>query len=95
MKQQKYLLLKIMQKFSTQIDEKLRIRYYLISYLRRMESEDRNPHFDEIVLYILPLLKNGSTPEKQTIIGVLKDIAEHVGKDCWRLKQEGQGKLFE
>ena len=81
-------------RFKTQLDERLRIRYYLISYLRRMERENRNPHFDEIVLYILPLLKNGTTPENQTILSVLEDIAEHVGKDCWRLKQEGQGKLF-
>jgi len=81
-------------KFKTQLDVRLRIRYYLISYLRRMERENYDPHFDQIVLYILPLLKNGTTPEKQTILGVLEDIAEHVGKDCWRLKQEGQGKLF-
>lgn len=81
-------------KFKTQIDVRLRIRYYLISYLRRMKRENRDAHFDEIVLYILPLLKNGTTPEEQTILGVLEDIAEHVGKDCWRLKREGQGKLF-
>lgn len=77
-------------KFKTQIDERLRIRYYLISYLRRMEREGRNPHFDEIVLHILPLLKNGTTPENQTILNVLEDIAEPVEKDCWRLKKEGQ-----
>jgi 16S rRNA G966 N2-methylase RsmD len=82
-------------KFKTQIDERLRVRYYLISYLRRMEREERNPHFDEIVLNILPLLKNGTTPENQTILGVLQDIAEHVEKDCWRLKKEGQRDLFD
>jgi len=81
-------------KFKTQLDVRLRVRYYLISYLRRMERENKNPHFDEIVLHILPLLKNGTTPENQTILGVLEDIAEHVEKDCWRLKQEGQGKFF-
>lgn len=54
-------------KFMTHIDVKLRIRYYLISYLRRMDRENKSPHFDEIVLAILPLLKNGTTPESQTI----------------------------
>lgn len=75
-------------KFKSHIDVKLRIRYYLISYLRRMERENKSAHFDEIVLYILPLLKNGITPEHQTILNVLEDIAERTGDDSWRLKQE-------
>ncbi|NCU33652.1 MAG: DNA methylase, partial [Candidatus Moranbacteria bacterium] len=49
--------------FATQIDIRLRIKYYLISYLRRMERENRSSHFDELILDILPLLKNGTTPE--------------------------------
>lgn len=82
-------------KFLTQLDVRLRIRYYLLSYLRRTERENRNPTFDEIVLNILPLLKNGITPENQTILGVLQDIGEHVGDGCWRLKKSGQGELFD
>lgn len=81
-------------KFSTHIDVKLRIRYYLISYLRRAERESKNPSFDEIILDILPLLKNGSTPENQTILKVLEDIGEHIGEDKWRLRKLGQQKLF-
>ncbi len=80
-------------KFKTHVDERLRVRYYLISFLRRMEREGKNPHFDDIVFSILPLLKNGKTPEKQTILGILEDIAEHVGEDKWRLKKEGQFSL--
>ncbi|MCX6267047.1 MAG: DNA methyltransferase [Bacteroidetes bacterium] len=82
-------------KFKSHIDVKLRIRYYLISYLRRMERENKSPHFDEIVLNLLPLLKNGLTPERQTILNVLEDIGEHMGQDSWRLKKEGQTRLFE
>ena len=59
-----------------------------------MERENKSPHFDEIILNILPLLKNGVTPENQTLLSVLQDIGEHVGQDCWRLKREGQGELF-
>lgn len=81
-------------KFKTSIDLCLRIRYYLISYLRRMEWEKKTPTFDEIVLYILPLLKNGITPENQTVLNVLEDIGERVGKDGWRLQQTGQASLF-
>ncbi|MDR1244441.1 MAG: type I restriction enzyme HsdR N-terminal domain-containing protein [Endomicrobium sp.] len=77
-------------KFQTHIDVKLRIRYYLISYLRRIERDEKIATFDEIVLNILPLLKNGTTPEHQTILNVLKDIADRTGDDGWKLKQGGQ-----
>ena len=75
-------------KFRTYVDIRLRIRYYLLSYLRRMERENKQPHFDEIILYILPLLKNGTTPEHQTILSVLEDIGERVGQDSWRLNKQ-------
>jgi hypothetical protein len=82
-------------KFKTSIDVRLRIKYYLISYLRRMERENKYPHFDNIILEILPLLKNGITPENQTVLNVLESIAERVGQDSWRLKRNGQQKLFD
>jgi 16S rRNA G966 N2-methylase RsmD len=81
-------------KFKTHLDVRLRIKYYLISYLRRMERENKSPHFDDIVLAILPLLKNGITPESQTILSVLEDIAERVDQDCWQLKRDSQSTLF-
>jgi len=77
-------------KFQSHIDLKLRIKYYLISYLRRMEREKKTPDFNDIVLEIMPLLKNGTTPENQTILSVLEDIGQHVGKDGWKIKREGQ-----
>lgn len=87
-------ILKKESKFQTHIDVKLRIRYYLISFLRRMERENKIPTFDEIILHILPLLKNGITPEKQTIQSVLEDIAEHIGENKWKLSSKGQMNLF-
>jgi DNA modification methylase len=81
-------------RFLSQLDVRLRIRFYVISYLRRMEREKKNPSFDEIVLHILPLLKNGVTPENQTILKVLEDVAEHVGDESWRLSQENQQTFF-
>jgi hypothetical protein len=41
------------------------------------------------------LLKNGNTPENQTILSVLEDIAERIGEDSWKLKKQGQLSLFE
>lgn len=82
-------------KFMTHVDVRLRIRYYLISFLRRMERENKIPHFDEIILNIIPLLKNGTTPENQTILGVLEDVAEKFSEDGWRLKQAGNNIQYE
>jgi DNA modification methylase len=79
--------------FQTHFDVRLRVRYYLISYLRRMERENKNSSFNDIVFAILPLLKNGVTPEHQTILGVLEDIGERTGVDSWRLKNR-RGELF-
>jgi len=42
----------------------------------------------------MPLLKNGITPESQTILNVLRTIANPVGKDTWKLKTKGQLDLF-
>ncbi len=81
-------------KFKTHIDVRLRISYYLTSFLRRMAMQNKTATFDDIILAILPLLKNGVTPENQTILKVLEDIGEHVGDNCWRLKTSGQQRLF-
>jgi hypothetical protein len=84
-------------KFTSLIPVELRIKYYLTSYLTRIEREENKaPTFDEIILYILPLLKNGGTPENQTVLTVLEDIADRVGENSWRLKKEdGQRTLFD
>jgi len=74
-------------RFTSHIDVKLRIKYYLISFLRRMDRENKNPSFDEIIMAILPLLKNGITPEDQTILTVLEDIAIRVDNDSWKIKE--------
>ena len=41
----------------------------------------------------MPLLKNGITPENQTILRVLEGIAEQIDGKRWQIKQNGQGKL--
>ncbi len=81
-------------KFRTHVDVKLRVRYFLTSYLKRMELQNKTPTFEEIIFNILPLLKNGTTPENQTISKILNDIGEHIGDNCWRLKKGGQQRLF-
>lgn len=73
-------------KFKSQIDVRLRIRYFLLSYMRRMARQNYHPTFDEIILNIMPLLKNGRTPEKQTILSVLEEVAIRIGDGRWMLK---------
>jgi hypothetical protein len=59
-----------------------------------MENNKSYPNFDEIIFYIIPFLKNGITPEHQTILSVLEDIGEHVGENKWKLEKEDQPALF-
>lgn len=76
-------------KFTTHIDVRLRIKYYLISFLRRMERENKPVTFDEIILEVIPLLKNGTTPQNQTVLSVLEDIGQRSGDNYWTLKKTG------
>ena len=41
-------------------------------------------------VYAPRLAGHGTTPENQTILNVLEDIAEHIGEKRWRLKKPGQ-----
>lgn len=81
-------------KFKTHIPLELRVRYFVLSFLKRMEHSNNNPTFDEIILNIMPLLKNGITPENQTILNVLESVAERVGTDRWRLYKNSQQELL-
>ena len=72
--------------FSTHIDVNMRIRYILRSFLVRMERERQKVTFDDIILNVIPLLRNGSTPENQTVLKVLEDIGQRSGDNYWTLK---------
>jgi len=82
-------------KFRAKIPVEVRIKYYLISLMRQLDRDETYPHFDEIILEIMPLLQNGKTPSNQTILSVLEEIAERIGEDQWKLKTSGQGQLFD
>ncbi len=81
------------QKFKTKIPLDLRIKYFLLSYMKRKEFENVKPTTDDIILDIMPLLKHGVTPEDQTILKIIKEIAKEVGTNRWELKKEGQAAL--
>lgn len=81
-------------KFKSLIDVRLRIKYFLLSYMRRMEHRHYYPTFDEIILSIMPLLKNGITPEHQTILGVLQLVAVRTSEGKWKLAEHQQLNLL-
>ena len=61
-----------------------RIRYYLISFLRREKKAD----FDKIVTTILPLLINAhQSPPKKDILDVLEEIAISRNGRLWELRR--------
>ena len=81
--------------FKSQIPIEKKIKYFLLSYLRRNNRNKIYPNFDDIVLDIMPRLKNGKTPEKQTIRNVLEEIAEHhIYHNGWKLKEIDDKTLF-
>lgn len=77
------------------IDIKTRTRYFVLSFLRGCERQNRRVTFDDICLEVIPLLKNGITPENTLISDILEDIAipnKQTGE--WKLKTK-EPKLFD
>jgi DNA modification methylase len=74
--------LKTGHKLGNFIGPRVRIRYYVISYLRRAGKAN----FDNIVTTVLPLLMNGHQPSKEDIADVLKEIAISYDGINWELK---------
>ena len=64
------------------IPTKVRIRYYVIGYLRKAGKAN----FDSIVTTILPLLINGHQPTRQDITDVLNEVAISRDGINWELK---------
>jgi hypothetical protein len=78
------------RRFKAHIALEVRVRYFLLSYLRKLELRGEHPTFDDIVLNVMPLLKNGDTPEKQTILNVLETVAERTHHGQWKIKKGNQ-----
>lgn len=81
------------KKFKSAIPVELRLRYFLLSYLKRQRQQGVDPEFSDIVQAIMPLLKNGVTPEDQTILNVLQSWAREMPGGRWRLREGGQMRL--
>ena len=69
------------RKIGNFIPPKLRIKYYVIGYLRKNQKVS----FDDIVTTILPLLINGHKPTREDIADVLNEIAKSTNGHTWEL----------
>ncbi len=78
------------KKFKSAIPVDLRLRYFLLSYLKRQQQQGIDPEFSDIVQSIMPLLKNGITPENQTFLNVLRVWARELPSGRWSLRDAGQ-----
>jgi len=63
-----------------------RIRYYVVSFLRKAGKAN----FDEITTTILPLLINGHKPTRDEISDVLEEVAVSPDGINWELKPAGE-----
>jgi len=68
------------------IPPRLRIRYYVMGYLRKAGKAN----FDSIITTIFPLLTNGHQPTREDITDVLKEVAiSHDGVN-WELRSDSE-----
>lgn len=69
------------QKLGHHIRLEDRIRFYVVDYLNQCERLGRSATIDEIIMHVLPKLKNGHQPDQQLILDELRKVARpHKGK---------------
>ncbi len=71
-----------------------RMKFYLMSCLNKAKSENKKLTIDEIIMGVIPYLRNGITPSNQQIITELKKIAKSRDDQIWELNISNQLKLF-
>ena len=71
-----------------------RMKFYLMSCLNKAKSENKKLTIDEIIMGVIPYLRNGITPSNQQIIKELKKIAVSRDDQTWELNISDQLKLF-
>jgi len=81
------------RKLGCHIPLERRIRYYLRDYLLQCERTGKRAGIDDIVTTVLPKLKNGIQPTKQSIITELEKIASPHDRKYWVLWTDPQQEL--
>ena len=87
--------LKKKTKLGCHIPLKNRIKFYLMSCLNKAKSENKKLTIDEIIMGVIPHLRNGITPSNQQIITELKKVATSRDDQTWDLNISDQLKLWD
>lgn len=75
--------------------QKIPLELYVVSYMNKCAKEGIKAIFDEICLEVIPLLKNGVTPDDRFIKEILEEVATLNKKTGeWKLKTDDP-KLFD
>lgn len=69
-----------------------RVRFYMIDYLNRADRQGETVTFDAVAYNVLPELINGETPDNQTILSILQEIAHSPDGLHWKLSDLAKGK---
>ncbi|MGC1685486.1 MAG: DNA methyltransferase [Candidatus Acidiferrales bacterium] len=67
-----------------------RIRFYVTDYLNHVARLGKHATIDDIVLTVLPKLKNGEQPRKQKIVEEMRKFAAPVDGKYWVLREAPQ-----
>jgi hypothetical protein len=67
-----------------------RIRFYVTDFLNAQTRIGKQATIDDIVLTVLPKLKNGEQPRKQKILEEMKKFASPSGGKYWALREDPQ-----
>lgn len=67
-----------------------RAQYFIVSYLRSMQRQNKSVSFDDVCLECIPMMKNGVVPSEDLIRDVLEKVAIKRG-DKWHLKEANMG----
>jgi hypothetical protein len=71
------------QRLGCHIPLEQRIRFYVLDFLNHAERLNIKATIDDIVMHLLPKLKNGTQPRKQKVIAEIKKIARPVDGLYW------------
>jgi len=81
-------------KLGCHIPLEARMKFYLLSALNKARAENRKITIDEIIMEVMPFLRNGITPSNQDIISELKKIAHSVDGIHWQIRMSDQLSLL-
>lgn len=70
-----------------------RIKFYTVDFLNQQFRMEKRSTIDDILLALLPKLKNGEQPRKQRVLSEIRKIAAPLDGKYWTLQQAEQSEF--